>query len=257
VAGRADLMHDVLDTQVLAYANATVPQTLGMGSYVEQADRSEPVDAYVNPVVYGSSSLFIPHDIDFGSVIWDHAHAKIVVPHPYFSELNFRRGDDCHNAVGFLHDGGIRLVSQDELLHTIDKRVLDPSLYAVMLNQFCFDPSLKKGISPEFGFSANVHRNGNILLVTDDGRQMILSSSLDYYLRNKDYLSLIQQVEQYLGVSFVVACCLDLGLAGGFTIKDVNGTITKPVEPSYHDEDGNLSMGMLHTSSILLAQTNL
>ena len=96
-----------------------------------------------------------------------------------------------------------------------------------------------------------------MLLVTENDRQMVLSGSLDYFLRNEEYFGMIRQIEDQIGDRFKVVACLDVGLATGYTLRNNQNNVRKPVEPGFHDKDGNLSMGMLHTSAISLIQTEL
>jgi len=253
ISARADIFHKEFDTPMAACFNATAPQALAIAEAVKlKYPQKDELAPNVGPIVYGSSSLFIPSGTPADSPIWQHAANKLLLPNYIFEELNFRKGDPSHNAVGFRTDGSICMISQLELVDMVRQKKLRAGLDSVALNQFCFDPSENKGLPENFRWSNNVHRNANMLLVTEDGRQMIMSGSLDYLLRNVDYLNLIRAVERTLKVKFVLATCLDVGLAGGFVIRTDDGRLNKPIEPSFHDNEGNLNMGLHHTSSILL-----
>ena len=143
-------------------------------------------------------------------------------------------------------------LDQDQL--PFQQKKLDDELHAVALNQFCFDPRENKGVPPEFEWTADIHRNINMLLVAEDGRQMIASGSLDYFVKNDEYLSLIRDLEKDMDVKFKMAASLDVGLAVGFTLRKDDENIIKPVEPDFHDKNGNLDLGSIHTSSIFLIQ---
>jgi|GEM_PF-5892540 len=251
VSSRVDEMHKLTKAPMLALFNATAPQALGMCRAIEITDPSTP-DSYVAPIVYGSSSVFIPQGIKSDSPIWDHAKSKTKSPNSLFKELTMRVNDPSHQAIGFCTNGEVRLVPQMELFKIIEEKKLTSDLDSLALNQFCFDPRTDE-IPEDFQWSHDIHRNLNVLLVATDGRQMIMSSSLDVFFSNKDYNRIIKQVEKNLGVALKVACCLDVGLASGFMIEK-EGKIVKPVEPSFNDPDGGLNMGLVHTSSIYLIQ---
>lgn len=255
VSFRADEAHKIFNTTMAVSFNATSPQALAMGESIKAKEEKE-YEKYLLPIVYGSSSIFIPRDIKENSPIWKHAKDRLTNQEMYFRELNFRRGDKSHRAIGFKTDGTIRLVEQAELFNCVQRRSLSPDLQYLALNQFAFNPQ-ETGIPEEFGWTSNRHRNANMLLVDEDGRQMILSGSLDIFLRNKDYLSVVKQIEYYLNTRFVLAACLDVGLATGFTLKNHEEGIRKPIEKNFHNKNGQLNPGLIHTSSIFLIQDNI
>lgn len=93
--------------------------------------------------------------------------------------------------------------------------------------------------------------------MTEDDRQLILSGSLDFFFRNKDYLGILRQIETRLGCRFKLASCLDVGLAAGVTLRKDEDNLYKPSEPSFHDKQGNLDLGSIHTSGVFLIQTGV
>ncbi|KKQ74922.1 MAG: hypothetical protein US97_C0052G0006 [Microgenomates group bacterium GW2011_GWF1_38_5] len=191
ISSRTDVIHKIYDTPMTVQFNATAPQALGTCASIEITNSDEiRGKPFIAPIIYGSSSLFIPGNLDRNSPIWDHAADRLV----------------------------------------------------------------RKGVPPEFKWTANIHRDINMLLITEDDKQMIVSGSLDYFVKNDEYLSLIRNLESDLGVKFKLAACLDVGLAVGFTLRKDDKHLIKPVEPDFHDKDGNLDMGSVHTSSIFLIQ---
>ena len=257
ISTRSDVIHTQYDSPMVASFNATSPQALGMCEDIEIKNADRVIDLYEAPIIYGSSSIFIPSSISRNSPVWEHAEDRLTMSNPYFRELDFRKGDNSHNAIGFTKEGQIRLVTQAELINSIANRNIIPDLDFLTLNQFAFDPRGDKGIPETFTWTANIHRNVNMLLVTENDRQMVLSGSLDYFLRNEEYFGMIRQIEDQIGDRFKVVACLDVGLATGYTLRNNQNNVRKPVEPGFHDKDGNLSMGMLHTSAISLIQTEL
>jgi len=255
ISSRTDVIHKIYDTPMTVQFNATAPQALGTCASIEITNSDEiRGKPFIAPIIYGSSSLFIPGNLDRNSPIWDHAADRLVMKNEYFEELNFRKEDPSHSGVGFTKEGKVRIIEQDELVRTVADKKLNDDLESIALNQFCFDPREGKGVPPEFKWTANIHRDINMLLITEDDKQMIVSGSLDYFVKNDEYLSLIRNLESDLGVKFKLAACLDVGLAVGFTLRKDDKHLIKPVEPDFHDKDGNLDMGSVHTSSIFLIQ---
>jgi hypothetical protein len=247
------------NTVMTTQFNASSPASLCMAETVtsKQLDNLSPIE---QQTIYGSSSLYIGLGLSPDSMVWQHAQNRLEEPNSFFPELSYRKDDDSHLGLGFLKDGRMRLVSQRELEQIVTEKRLSPDLKSLALNQFCFDPSSGEGVGQDFTWGGEYHRNCSLVLQTKSGKQMIMSGPSEILFRNTDYLSVIKQVENELitrgllsrGDEFVIACCLDVGLAGGFLVRD-NGKIIKPTETNQTGSDRNVSPSILHTGSIYLS----
>lgn len=253
VAGRNDYFHQRHNTPFVAFYNATAP---GAIMWAESLRIEPRADLTLSPteltIIYASSSLFIPLDAPPNSPVWTHALNRLTQPNPLFTELTLRPNDPTHQGYGFTKEGSGRLIGQEELMQIINNKRVPEDLTAVTLNQFAYDPRTNSMAErgSELPFGQDFHRMLTILLTDKDGNQYVVAGPPNYYLTAPDYDRVISEFSRAYKTEFQAVVCLDLGMAGGFTLLDGK----KILKPNFRRITGKdeMNLSFAHTGSVAL-----